>query len=302
MDDGIPIKLIRNNIFGVVGGIVLLLTSCSSFYTVEQGERGIHTRLGALTDVTAPGPHLKVPFIDKVPMIEVRDLAIKWELDGRDNTDSRMNTYSRDQQPAEIAVTVVWDIPADKATITEIFNSYGSRERLRTSVMIPKTVEAVKNVFGTYDAVTVIQQRSKFNADVAIALNKLLEGYPVGIKAVQVQDISFSDEYEAAVEARMMAQVEVQKREQQKQTSQIDADIAVIKAEAEAKQIKLDGEARASVVRVRGEAEADAIRARAQALAQNANLVQLTAAERWNGALPTTMVPGSAVPFVNIPK
>ena len=29
-------------------------------------------------------------------------------------------------------------------------------------------------------------------------------------------------------------------------------------------------------------------------------LIGLIQAERWNGQLPTTMVPGSAVPFVNV--
>ena len=40
--------------------------------------------------------------------------------------------------------------------------------------------------------------------------------------------------------------------------------------------------------------------ARAKALGTNPNLVALVQAERWNGVLPTTMVPGSAVPFVSV--
>ena len=47
--------------------------------------------------------------------------------------------------------------------------------------------------------------------------------------------------------------------------------------------------------------QAQAIKARAEALQSNPNLVALTAVEKWNGILPTTMVPGSAVPFVNVP-
>jgi len=37
-------------------------------------------------------------------------------------------------------------------------------------------------------------------------------------------------------------------------------------------------------------------------LRDNPSLIDLTAAERWNGTLPTTMVPGSATPFVNVGK
>jgi hypothetical protein len=40
--------------------------------------------------------------------------------------------------------------------------------------------------------------------------------------------------------------------------------------------------------------------ARAKALGTNPNLVTLVQTERWNGVLPTTMVPGSSVPFVSL--
>ena len=52
--------------------------------------------------------------------------------------------------------------------------------------------------------------------------------------------------------------------------------------------------------KVQANAEAAAIEARAKALGTNPNLVTLVQAERWNGVLPTTMVPGSSVPFVSV--
>jgi len=51
---------------------------------------------------------------------------------------------------------------------------------------------------------------------------------------------------------------------------------------------------------VRGVAEGDAIKSRGEALKQNAQLIALTQAEKWNGVLPTTMVPGGTVPFLNL--
>jgi hypothetical protein len=51
---------------------------------------------------------------------------------------------------------------------------------------------------------------------------------------------------------------------------------------------------------LKGEAEAAAIKARADALAKNENLIALTTAEKWDGHLPETMLPGGAVPFLNL--
>ena len=48
------------------------------------------------------------------------------------------------------------------------------------------------------------------------------------------------------------------------------------------------------------EDEADIFTVRADALRANADLVQLQAVEKWDGKLPTTMVPSSALPFINV--
>lgn len=281
------VKLIKYGVGGAAALITASLLGCNSTYTVEQGERGVHTSLGALKSISQPGFHLKTPFLDDVKRLPIRNQTTEWKRDGKN--DSRMESYSRDQQPANIAATVTWEPLADDVTITKIFTTYGSVEALWNAVVVPKTTEAVKNVFGTYDAVTVIQNRAKFNADVAAELQRLSAGYPVKITSVQIQDISFSEAYEAAVEARMKAQVEVQKAEQEKQTSQIEADMRVIKAEAAAKETRLAGEA-----------EAAAIKARSEALASSPKLVELTLAEKWDGHLPQTMVPGQTVPFLNV--
>jgi len=58
--------------------------------------------------------------------------------------------------------------------------------------------------------------------------------------------------------------------------------------------------AEADGIRLRGDAEAKAISARAQALAQNTNLVNLNAVEKWDGKLPESLVPGSAMPFIGL--
>lgn len=71
---------------------------------------------------------------------------------------------------------------------------------------------------------------------------------------------------------------------------------AQAKADAEIIQAKADAEK----VRLAGEAEAAAIRAKGEALKENQQLVELTAAEKWNGILPTTMTPNGALPFIKI--
>ena len=72
--------------------------------------------------------------------------------------------------------------------------------------------------------------------------------------------------------------------------------------EALANAVKAEADAHAYKVKVEGEATADAIRARGLALRDSPLLIELTTAERWNGILPTTMLPGGSVPFLQVAK
>src|SRR5260370_10510294 len=113
------------------------------------------------------------------------------------------------------------------------------------------------------------------------------------------------------MEEGRLAEVGVQKLKENAEREKGQAQITVPQANAKANAVRaeaqakadatgLNGEAKASNIKITGEAEAAAIEARAKALGTNPNLVTLVQAERWNGVLPTTMVPGSAVPFVSV--
>ena len=117
---------------------------------------------------------------------------------------------------------------------------------------------------------------------------------------MQIENIDFSDAYEQSIENRMLAEVEVQKLQQNAEREKVQAQITVTQANAQADSIRATAEANAAATRLAGEAEADAIRAKGAALKDNPSLIDLTAAERWDGKLPATMVPGAAVPFIGI--
>jgi regulator of protease activity HflC (stomatin/prohibitin superfamily) len=123
---------------------------------------------------------------------------------------------------------------------------------------------------------------------------------PIIIESVQIENIDFSDAYENSIEQRMLAEVEVQRIQQNAEREKVQAEIAVIQAEAAAAARIEQATAEAQAITLTGEAEASAIRARGEALRDNPNLINLVQAERWNGQLPTTMIPDATVPFMNM--
>jgi len=279
---------IRTTVIAVVVGILALIIFGGSFYTIDQGERGVILRYGAVVGTAEPGLGFKLPMIDSVVKISVQSRAKVYD---------NVSTYSRDQQPANITISVNYRLPADQ--VDKIYAEYGGEEGIVNRLIDRRLFEQLKNVFGRFNAVTAIQDRAKLNADTEDAIRKIIVG-PVVIESVQIENIDFSDAYEQSIENRMLAEVEVQKLQQNAEREKVQAQITVTQANARADAVRAEAEANAAATRLAGDAEADAIRAKGAALRDNPTLISLTAAEKWNGALPSTMVPGSALPFIGV--
>lgn len=281
-------QIIKRVVFAVSGGILALGVLWGSWYTVDEGERGVLLRNGGVIGTAEPGLGFKLPFFDSVRRISVQTGA-------RQYVD--VLTYSRDQQTAALALSVNYRLPADQVEL--IYATYGSEEGIASRLLDRQVLEEVKNIFGQFNAVTAIQDRARLNAEVQNAIQAAVRG-PIIIESVQIENIDFSEIYENSIEQRMLAEVEVQKVTQNAARERVQAEIAVIQAQAAADARLAQATAEAEAIRLTGEAEADAIRARGAALADNPALVSLVQAERWDGKLPTTMVPDSTVPFMDM--
>lgn len=277
---------------GVIAGLVLmvLIAVVSSFYTVDEKERAVVLRNGAFIEVADPGLHWKIPFIDSAKAISVQNNATKWD---------KLQAYSRDQQAATLSVSVSWHVPAGE--VAAVYKGYADLDGLLARAISRHVPTQVENVFGQYTAVNAVQQRGKLVTDIAAAIKGAISG-PVVIDSVQVENIDFSDAYEKSIEERMRAEVAVKTREQQLATEQIQAQIVVTQAQAKADSALAAARAEAESIQLRGEAEAKAIDARARALGSNPGLVELTKAERWDGVLPTTVLPSGTLPFIEAKK
>lgn len=283
-----------NIVTKVVSGVIalfVLIVVFGSFYTVDEGERGVVTRYGEIVSVSQPGLSWKTPIIESVESISVRDHVALYE---------DLETYSRDQQPATMDISVTYRI--DPSRVDEVYKVYGDRKGLVDRLITRKVMEDAKTVFGLFNAESAIRERGRLNTEMNEKLRTSINDGPVIIVGVQVEDVTFSSAYEQSVEQRMLAEVAVHKERQNLDREKVLADIVRTQAQGAADQVRLAAEAEAEAIRLRGNAEADAITARAEALKNNAALIELVKAENWDGKLPTTMLPNSTVPFIEANK
>jgi regulator of protease activity HflC (stomatin/prohibitin superfamily) len=268
--------------------LIIALLASASFFTIDQGERGIVLRGGALQRVAEPGFGLLIPGLDRVVTISTQNQSVKYE---------HIATYSHDQQSADIDVSVIFHVPPDQ--VAQLYAQYGSLEEATRRLVDARLPRAMKEVFGQFTAVSSIQERARLGREVEDAVRASISE-PMIIDSVQMERISFSDAYEQSVEERMLAEVEVLKVNQNAAREKVQAEIAVIQAQALADANLARATSEAKAIRLKGEADAESIRVRGAALAGNPDLVRLAQAEKWNGVLPVTMVPGGTVPFLEV--
>lgn len=267
----------------IVAVIFCLITLFLGVFKIDETERGVITRYGKFSHIAHPGLNFRLPWVDGLQRMDVRQSNPKFP---------NMESASSDQFPANIDVSIWVKPKTDNESLKYIYNNFGTVQNAIATVFGPLVPTDTKIVFGRYTAQKSIQERDKLNLDNQVKISLSLgENPPFIVDRVFIEDIEFSKKYMESIEARMTAEVEVQRVRQNWEREKISADILRTQADAAAYQTK-----------IKGEAEAAAIEAQGKALSNNPRYVEMLQAQRWDGKLPTTMVPGSAVPFMSMPK
>src|SRR5713226_10369062 len=107
-------------------GLVALAAILGSWYTVDQTERGVLLRNGAVVGTAQPGLGFKIPVIDSVEKISVRTTTYTWD---------KMNSYSYDQQPADLKISVTLRASPDK--VADLYAKFGRLDTAVNQVVSP---------------------------------------------------------------------------------------------------------------------------------------------------------------------
>jgi regulator of protease activity HflC (stomatin/prohibitin superfamily) len=285
--------------FGRVGIMIGLLVAgyvLWPFYSVPTGSRGVVTQFGKIVGIEGEGLAFLPPW-QKLSNFSIR--AEKADIENAEGSTS-------DTQPVKVSMTVRYSIATDR--VAEVFEKYSHDGNLSSYVQTA-TQEIFKAVTAKYTAPDLIAQRAKVSADINAALRDKLSLYGAQVINIDMRNFAFSDSYMHAIndkvtqeQLRLAAENKLKTVEaEQKQK------VAIAEAEASARKAQADGEAYANLVVAK--AQAEALRVQSAALAQNREVLELrrieveqTKAEKWNGALPTSIYAGAPIPFLNVSK
>jgi prohibitin 2 len=264
--------------FSISRGLPFLLVAALififwlSFTTVDAGYRGVVLRFGALTGRTLePGPHLIIPVFETVKPISVQVQVEK--LDSQ--------AASHDLQVVHTQVTLAYY--QDPCCVTDIWAKLNDDALDR--VVIPAIQEAIKAQTAQFDAEQLVAQRAVVRNGIEQYVRDRLTTHHIDVDAVSITDFNFSDEYNRAIEAKVTAQQNALKAENDLTRIKIEAEQKVTQAQAEAKALEV------------------------QKQQITPELIELRTIEmmtnRWDGHLPDVYMAGNsggALPMIDVLK
>jgi regulator of protease activity HflC (stomatin/prohibitin superfamily) len=237
----------------------------SSFTLVPAGARGVLLSFGATQErILGEGLNFKIPFVQRVVKIDVK--TQKNEVDA--------GAASKDLQNVTARLALNYHIQPE--SVGKLYQSIGLDYQAR--IIDPAIQEAIKSVTSKFTAEELITRRQEVKDQAKIVLVERLSKQFIVVDDLSIVNFSFSNSFDQAIEAKVTAEQNA------------------LAARNKLEQVKFEAQQKIETAK----ADAESIRIQAQALAQNQELVKLKAVEKWNGVLPTTMLPGSTVPFLDL--
>lgn len=250
----------------IILGIIALMLVFGSFGIIHTGDRGVKTRLGQVAGVITPGFYVKAPFIEHVDVFDVQTQ--------KEQTDA--TAASQDLQTVKAEVAINYNL--DSTKLSDLYTRIGDDYQYK--VIDPAVQEVVKAVTAQYTAEELITKRADVTSKIQSALSDKLGLSDIAVSSVSIINFDFSAQFNQAIEAKVTAEQNA------------------LAAKNKLDQVKYEAEQTVTTA----QAQAEAIKIQAQAINSQggADYVQLQAVQKWDGKLPTQMVPGSSVPFINV--
>lgn len=225
-------------------GLLLLVTIPASFHTVEAGTLAVVKQMGVICEVEGPGTYFDFWLIRNYEEYDAKVQQVEIKEDA----------YTLDAQSMEISLVVQFQIRQDN--VKEIALNYGGLEALTNKIQ-SVAIERTKATLSQYQAEKLIEERNSISPTVEKEISDAIgDKYYVTFNSAVLTDITFSDAFEAAVEAKMMAQQEKLQAqyENEKKKEQAETALYVAQQEAQALLAKAQAEADAQVASAQAEA------------------------------------------------
>lgn len=265
----------RRTIGIVILFLILFIFIWGSFVIIPAGHRGVVLWWGSVEKrVMGEGLNFKVPIAERVIKVDVRVQPHPFK---------EIDAASKEYQMVKL--TGMMNFHIDPAFVNVLYQKVGLD--FANKVIDPAFNDFVKEVVPNYPITEILPKREEIRKRAMTKLGENLARYHIIVDDIYISNIRFSPEYEKAIEAKQVAQQQVETQRQILAQREIEAQQKVVTAK---------GEAEAILVVAQGQAKANEMLSRSI----SPILVEYKGIEKWNGILP--QFTGGAIPFIDIGK
>ena len=256
-------------------GFLLLVLIPGSFHTVDAGSVAVVKQMGVITDIESPGTYFDFWLIRKYEKYDSKVQQVEINMDA----------YTSDAQSMEISMVVQFQIRQDK--VEDIALNYGGLSALTNRIQ-SVAIERTKATLSQYQAEKLIEERNMISPKVEEVISEAIgDKYYVTFNSAVLTDITFSEAFEQAVEAKMMAQQEKLQAQYENEKKKEQAEAALYVAEQEAKALLAKAQAEADAGVAIAQAEARSIMLKSVEIAR---MLGYTVTESGEGEVVYTIV------------
>jgi regulator of protease activity HflC (stomatin/prohibitin superfamily) len=259
----------------IVVVLIVVFIGWGLFVIIPAGHRGVVLWWGSVENrVMGEGLNFKVPFAENVIKVDVKVQPHPFK---------EIDASSREYQIVKMSGMMNFHI--DPVYVNDLYQKVGLD--FAEKVIDPAFNDFVKEVVPVYSIGEILPKREEIRKKAMAKLGENLSRYHIIVDDIYFSNISFSPEYVRAIEAKQVAQQQVETQRQVLAQREIEAQQKVATAKGEAESI---------LVVAQGQAKAN------EALASSISpiLVQYKGIEKWNGALP--QVSGGGIPLIDLGK
>lgn len=282
-DEHVVIKPIPA-ILGLVPAVVFFSLYLGA-YSVDAGSIGVVKRFGNPIGMLKPGLHFVHPIGDTVTEVATQRRVVKVSEPAS----------SSDLQIVNIEVTLGYHIDPAYADFALVQLNNDAEER----VIRPASLEAIKARTAQFEVQGLVKQRELVRAGIETDVRARLATQHVVLEDMSITNFSFSQAYEAAIEAKQVAEQNAEKAKNTLEQTKIEAEQVAAKAkgDADARRAQAEGEAQAILVEAQAKAKAQEL----QRASLTPELLELRRIEMWNskwdGSVPQYIVGGNGGGF-----
>ena len=231
-----PRHVIGGILGSVVGAVLVVVGLAAPFVEVPAGNVGVVMNFGQVQGVTLePGLHLVTPIVQRVVNVDTRVQPHQFQ---------EIDAASKEYQTVKLTGTMNYHVDGQYAS--DLYQRVGTD--FASKVIDPAFNDYIKAVVPTYTVDTILGARDEIRQKAKSALAQNLTQYHIIVDDIYIANISFSDSFQAAIEAKQVAQQQVQTEQQVLAQKQIQAQQVVVAAQ---------GQADAQVTLAKGQSESN---------------------------------------------